>query len=81
MTGEFSPIKSMQKKVILIKLVHSIKTNMITSIFFKFLVTFLRNSIKYVVLRAVSGALKISLLRATTIQSTFTDERKMNMQR
>ena len=50
---------------------------MITSFFSKFLVTFLRNSINYVVLRAVSSALsdaiKVGTLRAMTIQSTFSD--------
>ena len=67
---------SMQKKVILVKLIYSIKTNMITSIFPKFLVRFLRNNIKYVVSRAVSRALMVSVLRATTFRSTFTDEGK-----
>ena len=65
---------SMQKKEILVKLIYTIKTNLITSFFSKFLVKFLRNSIKYVVSRVVSGALlgalKVTLLTAMTIQST-----------
>ena len=47
---------------------------MITSFFSKFLVKFLRNSIKFVVSRAVSGALKVAVLRAMTIQSSFSDD-------
>ena len=66
---------SIQKKEIFVKLIYSIKTNLITSFFSKFLVKFLRNSIKYVVSRvvsgALSGALKVALLPAMTIQSTF----------
>ena len=65
---------SMQKKEIFVKLIYSIKTNMITSFFSKFLVKFLRNSINYVVFRAVSGALNVSLLRVMTIQSAFSDD-------
>ena len=68
---------SLQKKEIFVTLIYSIKTNMITSFFSKFLVTFLRNGINYVVLRAVSSALsdaiKVGTLRAMTIQSTFSD--------
>ena len=66
---------SMQKKEILVKLINSIKTNLISSFFSKFLVMFLRNSVKYVVLRVVSGALsvalKVALLTVMTIQSAF----------
>ena len=66
---------SMQKKEIFVKLIYSIKTNLITSFFSKFLVKFLRNSIKYVVSRvvsgALSGALKVALLTVMTIQSAF----------
>ena len=53
---------------------------MITSFFSKFLVKLLRNSIKYVVSRAVSGTflgalkVKVALLRAITIQSAFSDD-------
>ena len=47
-------------------------------LFSKFLVRFFRNSIKYVVSRAVSGvlsgALKIALLRVMAIQSAFSDD-------
>ena len=49
------------------------KTNWVTSFFSKFLLRILRNSIKYVVWRVVSGALsgvlKVTLLTAMTIQS------------
>ena len=66
---------SMQKKEIFVKLIYSIKTNLITSFFSKFLVTFWRNSAKEVVSRVVSGALssalKVALLTAMTIQSAF----------
>ena len=52
--------------------------NTIISFFSKFLVKFLRNSIKYVASRAVSGALlgalKVALLRAMAIQSAFSDD-------
>ena len=68
----------MQKKEIFVKLIYSIKTNMITSYFSNFLVKFLRNSINYVVSRAVwrvvSGPLKVTLLRAMTIHCTFSDD-------
>ena len=51
---------------------------MITSFFSKFSVKLLTNSIKYLVLKAVSsalsGALKVALLRAMTIQSAFSDD-------
>ena len=47
----------MQKKEIFVRLIYSIKTNLINSFFSKILVKFLRNSIKYVVSRVVSGAL------------------------
>ena len=67
--------KSMQKKELFVNLIYSIKTNLIGSFFSKFLVKFLRNSIKYVVPRVVSGslsdALKVPFLRAMTIQSAF----------
>ena len=67
---------NMQKKeTFVVKLIYSIKTNLITSFFSKFLVKFLRNSIKYVVSRVVPGALlgplKVALLTAMTIQSEF----------
>ena len=68
----------MQKKEIFIKLNYSIKTSMITSFFSEFLVKFLRNSIKYVLSRAVSGALpgvrKVALLRAMAVQGIFSDD-------
>ena len=57
---------SIQKKEIFVKLIYSIKTNLITSFFSKFLVKFLRSSIKYVDSREVSGALKVALLRSMT---------------
>ena len=64
---------TMQKKDLFVKLIYSIKTNLITSFFSRFLVKFLRNNIKYVVssvvLGALSGARKVALLRAMTIQS------------
>ena len=81
MAGEFLPIRKevrSRKKEICVKLIYSIKTNTIISFFSKFLVKFLRNSIKYIVWRAVSGALfgelKFALLRAMTIQSAFSDD-------
>ena len=47
-------------------------------LFLQILVKFLRNSMKYVVSRAVSGALsgglKVALLRALAIQSAFSDD-------
>ena len=47
-------------------------------LFLQILVKFLRNSMKYVVSRAVSGALsgglKVTLLRALAIQSAFSDD-------
>ena len=65
----------MEKSETFVKLIYSIKTNMITSFFSTFLVKFLRNSIKYLILRVVlgvlSGALNVALLRALTIQSAF----------
>ena len=77
MAGEFLPITkevASRKKKMCVKLIYSIKTNTIISFFSKFLVKFLRNSIKYVVLRAVSSALKVSLLKAMVIQSAFSDD-------
>ena len=66
---------NMQKKEIFVKLIYSIKTNLINSFFSKFLVKFLRNGIKHVVSRVVSGvlsgALKVALLASMTIQSAF----------
>ena len=66
------------RKKICVKLIYSIKTNTIISFFSKFLVKFLRSSIKYVVSRAfygsLSGALKVALLRAMAIQSAFSDD-------
>ena len=63
---------NMQKKEIFVKLIHSIKTNLINSFFSKFSVKILRNSIKYIDSRdvscAFSGALKVALLRSSTIQ-------------
>ena len=81
MVGEFLPITkevaSMQKRMC-VKLIYSVKINTIIRFFFKLLVTFLRNSIKYVVSRAVLGALlgalKVSLLRTMAIQSAFSDD-------
>ena len=64
-----------RKKDIFVKLIYSIKINLITSFFSKSLVKFLRNSIKYVVSRvdlgALLGAIKVAVLTAMTIQSTF----------
>ena len=81
MAGEFLPITkevASRKKKICVKLIYSIKTNTIISFFSRFLVEFLRNSIKYVVSRAVSvalsGTLKVALLRAMAIQSAFSDD-------
>ena len=77
MAGEFFPItKDLGcRKKIFVKLIYSIKTNLITSFFSNFLVKFLNNSIKYVVSRAVSGAvwakLKVALLKSITIQGAF----------
>ena len=77
MAEEFFPIRKDVgcRKKIFVKLIYSIKTNLITSFFSNFLVKFLNNSIKYVVSRAVSGAvwgtLKIALLKSITIQSAF----------
>ena len=61
----------MQKKEIFVKQIYSIKTNLITSFFSKSLVNFWKNSAKYVVSGALSGALKVALLTAMTIQSEF----------
>ena len=79
MAGKFLPIRkevASKKKEMCVKLIYSIKTNTMISFFSKYLVEFLRNSIKYVVSRAVSGALsgtlKVALLRA--IQSAFSDD-------
>ena len=77
MAGEFFPITkevASRKKKMCVKLIYSIKTNTIISFFSKFLVTFLRNNLKYVVSRAVSGILKVALLRAMAIQSAFSDD-------
>ena len=75
-TLEFPPITKyvawMEKKCV--KLIYSIKINIITSFFSEFLVKFLRISIKYVVSRAVSGALKFALLREMTIQNRLSDD-------
>ena len=64
-----------RKKDIFVKLIYSIKINLITSFFSKSLVKLLRNSIKYVVSRvdlgALLGAIKVTVLTAMTIQSTF----------
>ena len=64
-----------RKKQIFVKLIYSIKTNLITSFFSKSLVKFLRNSIEYVVskvdLGALLDAIKVAVLTAMTIQSTF----------
>ena len=61
------------KKKMRVKLIYSIKTNTTISFFSKFLVKFLKNSIKYVVLRAVSGALKVALLKTMAVQSAFSN--------
>ena len=76
MAGEFPPIikEVASRKKICLKLIYSIKTNTIISFLSKFLVKFLSNSIKYVVSRAVSGALKVTLLRAMAIQNAFSDD-------
>ena len=76
MAGEFPPIikEVASRKKIGLKLIYSIKTNTIISFLSKFLVKFLSNSIKYVVSRAVSGALKVTLLRAMAIQNAFSDD-------
>ena len=75
MAGEFFQIAkevASRKKEICVKLIYSIKTNTIISFFSKFLVKFLRNSIKYavsrVVLGALSGALRVALLRAMALK-------------
>ena len=52
MAGEFSPITRdivCIKKETFVKLIYSIKTNLIANFFSKYLVKFLRNSIKYLV--------------------------------
>ena len=77
MAGEFLPIKkevANRKNEMCVKLICSIKTNTIIIFFSKFLVRFLRNSIKDVVSRGVSGALKTARLRAMAIQSAFSDD-------
>ena len=81
MAGEFLSIRKeivSRKKEICVKPIYSIKTNTIMSFFSKLLIKFLRNSIKYVVSRAVSGAhwgaLKVTLLRVVAIQSAFSDD-------
>ena len=81
MAGEFLPITkevASRKKKMCVKLIYSIKTNTIISFFSKFLVTFLRNSIKCVVSKAVSGALsgalKVALLIAMAIRSAFSED-------
>ena len=64
MAGEFLPITkevASRKKKMCVKLIYSIKTNTIISFFSKCLITFLRNSIKYVVSIAVLGALSGAL--------------------
>ena len=80
MAGELLSIRqelARRKKEMCVKLIYSIKTNTIISIFPKCLVKFLRNSIKYVVFRAVSGALlgalKVAFLKAMAIQTVFSD--------
>ena len=55
-------------------MIYAIKANTIITFFCRFLVKFLRNSIKYLNLRVVSGALKFALLRATAIQRVFADD-------
>ena len=66
------------KDFLCVKLIYSIKTNTIMSFYSKCLVKFLRNSIKSLVSRGVSGALpgalKVALLRAMAIQSVFSDD-------
>ena len=59
--GVFSNNKrySMQKKEIFEKFIYSTKTSMIISIFSEYLVKFLRNSISYLVLKAVSVHLRL----------------------
>ena len=79
MAGEFPPItKEVAWKKICAEIIYSIKRNTIISFFSKFLVTFLRNTIKCIVLRALSGALsgalKVVFLRAVTIQGAFSDD-------
>ena len=77
MAGEFLPITkevASRKKKRCVKLIYSIKTNTIISFVSKFLVKFFRKSIKYAVLRAVSGALNVALLRAMAIHSAFSDD-------
>ena len=94
MAGEFLPIRkevASRKKEICVKLIYSIKTNTSISFFSKFLVKFLRNSIKYVVSRAVLGALSDLLKVESTFESYgywkrifrwfFEMKVKMNMQR
>ena len=80
MIGKFFPITqdlACRKNKIFVKLIYSIKINIITSFFSEGFVKFLRNSIKYVskaVSGALSGALKVAVLRAMAIQSTFSDD-------
>ena len=80
MAREFAPITKevASRKKNWVKLIYSIKTNTIISFFSKLLVKFLRNSINDLVSRAVSGelsgALKVALLRAMSIQSAFSDD-------
>ena len=81
MAGEFLPIRkgvASRKKEMCVKVIYSIKTNTIISFFSKCLITFLRNSIKYVVsiavLGALSGALKVALLRGMATKSAFSDD-------
>ena len=75
MAGEFSPIaKDVACKINICKIdLFHIKANLITNYFSKFLVKFLRKSIKYIVSRlvlgALSGVLKVAHLRVMTIQA------------
>ena len=80
MAGEFLPttkeVASRKKKICKTNLFYQNKHD--HQLFLQILVKFLRNSIKDVVSRgvsgALSGALKIARLRPVTIQSTFSDD-------
>ena len=77
MAGEFSPITKdvACRKKIFVELIYFIKANLTTSFFLKFSGRFLKNNIKYVVSRVVSGTLSGALKTATmedmTIQNAF----------
>ena len=66
--GDFSPVMKddeCRKSKMYVKLIYSIKTNIIINFFSEYLVKFLRNCVKYVVSRVVLdvvlSALKVAL--------------------